>query len=124
MTAKNDDHRESRKLAFNSAQTLSDKAKIELIKNDAAQSFYRTFGKRLSPLMVERGIESILLSNEATVKIKSSFRQLPESDDRAGWDRLTRATAENDMWLKSNLVSSDENLRAELRAERFQAFGP
>ena len=74
--------------------------------------------------MVERGIESILLSNEATVTIKSSFRQLPESDDRAGWDRLTRATAENDMWLKSNLVSSDENLRAELRAERFQAFGP
>jgi hypothetical protein len=112
-----DEHRESRKLAFEAAQTLTDKAKIEAIKNDAAQSFYRVFGKRLTPLMVERGVESILLSDEATVTIKSSFRQLPVVGDRAGWDRLTRKTAESDVWLKANLVSSDENLRAALKEE-------
>lgn len=113
----NDEYRESRKLAFEAAQTLTDKAKIDSIKNDAAQSFYRTFGKRLTPLMIERGIENILLSESATITIKGNLRQLPESNDRESWDRLIRKTAEGDMWLQASLVSSDQNLKAELRAE-------
>ena len=72
--------------------------------------------------MVERGIESILLSESATITIKSAMRMLPESDDRAGWDTLTRATAENDVWLKSNLVSSDSQMKAELKAECLAAL--
>ena len=119
-----EEYRESRKLAFESAQTLTDRVKIESIRTDAAQSFYRVFGKRLSPLMVARGIENILLSDSATISIKSALRMLPQSDDRAGWDRLAKSIAASDSWLSANLVSSDEKLKDELKAECLAGMSP
>jgi hypothetical protein len=112
-----DENRQARVLAFQQSQTLSDRAKIAEIETAAAQAFYRTYGKRLTPMMVARGVETILISPESTVTIKGNLRQLPESSDLDGWDRLVKTTAKNDCWISANLISSDQQLKNELKDE-------
>ena len=117
-----DERRESRLHAFNASLTASDRAKVQSIAASARESFGRAYGSRLSELMVDRAVDTILLSEEATVSIKSSFNQMPET--RAGWDALVKRVSEADGWIKANLVSSDAKLKETMRAECMATLSP
>ena len=56
-----DDRRESRLHAFNASLTASDRAKVQNITAAARESLGRSYGSRLSELMVDRAVDSILL---------------------------------------------------------------
>ena len=116
------DYRESKLHSLRASATESDRIKIAEIKAETRESAARIYGARISELMVQRLTDSVLISEEATVTIKSNHNQMPQS--RKGWNELVKAIAEKDEFISANLTSSDARLIAELRAECMAELTP
>lgn len=122
MNDEQDERRASKLHALQTTATPSDRIKIAEITAATREAVARTYGRRLTEMMCARAVENVLLTEEATVSIKSNFDQMPGTRD--GWDSLVKRIAEADHWIRANVVHSDASLREQLKAEFLDSLAP
>lgn len=93
-------------------------------RNNLRLGISRVYGDRLADIITDRVVENFALNPECLCSIGGGVRELPQKDNRAGWNALAKRLVDQEPLAKLSIDSSDANLRAQLEAEAVEGLRP
>ncbi|MCK0104393.1 hypothetical protein [Pseudohalocynthiibacter sp. F2068] len=116
-------HTNTRICSLEAGLSSKQKDKIKIVRHQVEIALARTYGNRLSPIIVENLLSQVILNSSVLAHLEEvAVDEIPTNSK--GWDSLAKELAEQDELACRNLDFSNSSLKAELRAQAVAAVQP